>query len=41
MAPDIATNMVVGPAAPLEFVRPRHRAILLTTRANSRPPIRP
>jgi PPOX class probable F420-dependent enzyme len=37
MAPDIATNTEVGLDQLLEFVRPRHRAILLTTRADGRP----
>jgi PPOX class probable F420-dependent enzyme len=37
MAPNIATNTVVDLEGLLEFVRPRHRAILLTTRADGRP----
>jgi PPOX class probable F420-dependent enzyme len=37
MAPDIATNTKVDLDQLLEFVRPRHRAILLTTRADGRP----
>ncbi|MEV7867222.1 PPOX class F420-dependent oxidoreductase [Streptomyces sp. NPDC088124] len=37
MAPNIATNTTVDLAGLLEFVRPRHRAILLTTRADGRP----
>ncbi|MEV6793866.1 PPOX class F420-dependent oxidoreductase [Streptomyces sp. NPDC051320] len=37
MAPNIATNTPVELAQLLEFVRPRHRAILLTTRADGRP----
>jgi PPOX class probable F420-dependent enzyme len=37
MAPNIATNTVVDLDQLLEFVRPRHRAILLTTRADGRP----
>lgn len=37
MAPNIATNTAVDLAGLLEFVRPRHRAILLTTRSDSRP----
>ncbi len=37
MAPQIATNTTVDLAALLDFVRPRHRAIVLTTRADGRP----
>jgi PPOX class probable F420-dependent enzyme len=37
MAAYIATNTPVGLDQLLEFVRPRHRAILLTTRADGRP----
>ncbi|MEU8567882.1 PPOX class F420-dependent oxidoreductase [Streptomyces pathocidini] len=37
MAPYIATNTTVDLEGLLEFVRPRHRAILLTTRADGRP----
>jgi PPOX class probable F420-dependent enzyme len=37
MAPNIATNTRVGLDELLEFVRPRHHAILLTTRADGRP----
>ncbi|MBP0457048.1 PPOX class F420-dependent oxidoreductase [Streptomyces montanisoli] len=37
MAPNIATNTVVDREGLLEFVRPRHRAILLTTRSDGRP----
>ncbi|PVE14023.1 PPOX class F420-dependent oxidoreductase [Streptomyces scopuliridis] len=37
MAPNIATNTAVDLAGLLEFVRPRHRAILLTTRSDGRP----
>ncbi|MCQ4084487.1 PPOX class F420-dependent oxidoreductase [Streptomyces sp. RB6PN25] len=37
MSPRIATNTTVGLDELLEFVRPRHRAILLTTRADGRP----
>jgi PPOX class probable F420-dependent enzyme len=37
MAPNIATNTTVDLDALLDFVRPRHRAILLTTRADGRP----
>ncbi|MCM2580159.1 PPOX class F420-dependent oxidoreductase [Streptomyces meridianus] len=37
MSPAIATNTDVDLTGLLEFVRPRHRAILLTTRADGRP----
>ncbi|MEV4879402.1 PPOX class F420-dependent oxidoreductase [Streptomyces cyaneofuscatus] len=37
MAPDIATNTAVDLDELLAFVRPRHRAILLTARADGRP----
>ncbi|WP_405797262.1 PPOX class F420-dependent oxidoreductase [Streptomyces sp. NBC_01506] len=37
MAPNIATNTTVALAELLEFVRPRHHAILLTTRSDGRP----
>jgi PPOX class probable F420-dependent enzyme len=37
MARTIATNTTVDLDGLLEFVRPRHRAILLTTRADGRP----
>ncbi|MFB7272765.1 PPOX class F420-dependent oxidoreductase [Streptomyces sp. NPDC056244] len=37
MAPNIATNTPVNRDELLEFVRPRHRAILLTTRSDGRP----
>ncbi|MDT0494819.1 PPOX class F420-dependent oxidoreductase [Streptomyces griseus] len=37
MAPDIATNTTVGLDELLAFVRPRHRAVLLTTRSDGRP----
>jgi PPOX class probable F420-dependent enzyme len=37
MAPNIATNTTVDLVGLLEFVRPRHRAVLLTTRADGRP----
>jgi PPOX class probable F420-dependent enzyme len=37
MAPQIATNTTVGLEELLEFVRPRHRVIVLTTRADGRP----
>ncbi|TXS72027.1 PPOX class F420-dependent oxidoreductase [Streptomyces sp. sk2.1] len=37
MAPNIATNTTVELDGLLAFVRPRHRAILLTARADGRP----
>ncbi|MFD7897338.1 PPOX class F420-dependent oxidoreductase [Streptomyces sp. NPDC059743] len=37
MAPNIATNTAVDRDELLKFVRPRHRAILLTTRSDGRP----
>ncbi|WP_328861102.1 PPOX class F420-dependent oxidoreductase [Streptomyces sp. NBC_00306] len=37
MAPNIATNTTVELDELLEFVRPRHRAILLTARADGSP----
>ncbi|MER5973745.1 PPOX class F420-dependent oxidoreductase [Streptomyces sp. NPDC002055] len=37
MAGNIATNTTVDLEGLLEFVRPRHRAILLTTRSDGRP----
>ncbi|WP_328398975.1 PPOX class F420-dependent oxidoreductase [Streptomyces sp. NBC_00390] len=37
MAPNIATNTTVDHEQLLEFVRPRHRAILLTRRADGGP----
>ena len=37
MAPNIATNTTVELDQLLDFVRPRHRAILLTTRTDGRP----
>ncbi|MEV7478763.1 PPOX class F420-dependent oxidoreductase [Streptomyces halstedii] len=37
MAPNIATNTTVELGELLDFVRPRHRAILLTTRSDGRP----
>ncbi|WP_329385347.1 PPOX class F420-dependent oxidoreductase [Streptomyces sp. NBC_01716] len=37
MAPNIATNTTVALDELLEFVRPRHHAILLTTRSDGRP----
>ncbi|WP_410538967.1 PPOX class F420-dependent oxidoreductase [Streptomyces sp. KL2] len=37
MSPSIATNTRVGPDELLDFVRPRHRAVLLTRRADGSP----
>ncbi|KUJ70175.1 pyridoxamine 5'-phosphate oxidase, partial [Streptomyces albus subsp. albus] len=37
MAPNIATNTAVELDELLAFVRPRHRAVLLTVRADGRP----
>jgi PPOX class probable F420-dependent enzyme len=37
MAPNIATNTAVSREELLDFIRPRHHAILLTTRADGRP----
>lgn len=37
MAPNIATNTIVKLDELLAFVRPRHRAVLLTTRSDGRP----
>jgi PPOX class probable F420-dependent enzyme len=37
MAPQIATNTAVDREKLLDFIRPRHRAIVLTTRADGRP----
>jgi PPOX class probable F420-dependent enzyme len=39
--PKIATAEVVDPAALAEFVRPRHHAILVTTRADGSPQVSP
>ncbi len=41
MAPNIATNTAVSLAELLDFVRPRHRAILLTRRADGSPQASP
>jgi PPOX class probable F420-dependent enzyme len=41
MAPTIATNRSVSLPELLEFVRPRHHAVLLTTRADGRPQASP
>ncbi|MGW3898362.1 PPOX class F420-dependent oxidoreductase [Micromonospora profundi] len=37
MAPSIATNTRADRDALLEFLRPRHRVVLMTTRADGRP----
>ena len=37
MAPNIATNTRADRDALLEFLRPRHRVVLMTTRADGRP----
>ena len=37
MAPNIATNTSVSLEELLDFVRPRHRALLLTRRADGSP----
>ncbi|MCI3274602.1 PPOX class F420-dependent oxidoreductase [Streptomyces cylindrosporus] len=41
MAPNIATNTTVSLEELLDFVRPRHRAILLTRRADGSPQASP
>jgi PPOX class probable F420-dependent enzyme len=41
MSPNIATNTAVDRDELLEFIRPRHRAILLTTRSDSGPQASP
>jgi PPOX class probable F420-dependent enzyme len=41
MAPNIATNTAVSRDELLDFVRPRHRAILLTRRADGSPQASP
>lgn len=41
MAPNIATNTEVGLDGLLEFVRPRHKALLLTRRADGSPQASP
>jgi PPOX class probable F420-dependent enzyme len=41
MSPNIATNTHVDRSGMEEFVRPRHRAVLLTTRADRRPQASP
>lgn len=41
MAPSIATNTRVSLDELLDFVRPRHRALLLTARADGTPQASP
>ena len=41
MSPSIATNTVVDCDQLLDFVRPRHRLVLVTTRANGGPQLSP
>jgi PPOX class probable F420-dependent enzyme len=41
MAPNIATNDQVDLDGLLDFVRPRHRMVLVTTRADGRPQLSP
>ncbi|MCW2899197.1 MAG: class F420-dependent enzyme [Streptosporangiaceae bacterium] len=41
MSPNIATNTAVDRDELLEFIRPRHRAILLTTRSDGGPQASP
>src|SRR3954453_5204957 len=41
MAPRIATNRTVDRAALLDFLRPRHRALLSTSRADGQPQLSP
>jgi PPOX class probable F420-dependent enzyme len=41
MARKIATNTAVGRGELLEFIRPRHHAIVITTRADGRPQASP
>jgi PPOX class probable F420-dependent enzyme len=41
MSPTIATNTPIGRDELLDFLRPRHRAILLTTRRDGRPQASP
>jgi PPOX class probable F420-dependent enzyme len=41
MSPNIATNTAVTRAELLDFLRPRHRAVLLTTRADGGPQASP
>jgi hypothetical protein len=41
MAPDIATNTRVSPDELLDFVRRRHRALLITRRADGGPQASP
>lgn len=41
MAPTTATNTVIDQAALLDFIRPRHRMILITARRDGRPQASP
>ena len=41
MSPQIATNTTVSRDELLDFIRPRHRAIMLTARADGRPQASP
>ncbi|GAA2072900.1 PPOX class F420-dependent oxidoreductase [Actinomadura alba] len=41
MSPNIATNTTVGRDELVEFLRPRHRAVVITTRADGRPQASP
>ncbi|HYA51217.1 MAG TPA: pyridoxamine 5'-phosphate oxidase family protein, partial [Streptosporangiaceae bacterium] len=41
MSPQIATSTRVGRAGMLEFARPRHHAILITTRSDGSPQASP
>jgi PPOX class probable F420-dependent enzyme len=41
MSPNIATNTTVGRDELIEFLRPRHRAVVITTRADGRPQASP
>ncbi|HEY2522184.1 MAG TPA: PPOX class F420-dependent oxidoreductase [Streptosporangiaceae bacterium] len=41
MSPQIATNTAVSRDELLEFIRPRHHAIVITTRADGRPQASP
>jgi PPOX class probable F420-dependent enzyme len=41
VSPQIATNTTVSPDELLDFIRPRHHAIVITTRADGRPQASP
>ncbi len=41
MSPQIATNTAVSRDELLDFIRPRHHAIVITTRADGRPQASP